>query len=129
MMRCLAVLCAVVFSLHASAEDKYSAEYDACVEKSEGITSNLNDCNNKELALQNARLNESYKAAMGALSDEQKTQLRDAQRLWVKYRDANCFMYYKFSGGTMDQINGAGCMLTMTIDRTGELKWFAETGE
>lgn len=129
MMRWVAVLGAVGFSLAAAAQGKYSPAFDACVEKSEGITYEINKCNNKELALQNTRLNASYKAAMGALSDEKKTQLRDAQRLWVKYRDAHCFMYYHFSGGTMDQINGAGCELTMTLERTEALKWFAETGE
>ncbi|WP_241509524.1 lysozyme inhibitor LprI family protein [Pseudomonas ovata] len=129
MMRYLPALCTALFCLSASAKDQYSAQYDACVARSEGITFNMNECDNKELAKQNARLNTAYKAAMAALSDEQKTQLRDAQRLWIKYRDANCFMYYHFSGGTMDQINGAGCELSMTVKRSEELKWFAEMSE
>lgn len=118
----------LAFSFHASAEEKYSADYGVCVERAEGITSNLNDCSNEELAKQNVRLNKFYKVAMTNLSVEKKTQLRDTQRIWIKYRDSNCGMYYTLSGGTMDMLNGAGCELSMTQERADELQWFADNG-
>ena len=65
---------------------------------------------------------------MAVLPAEKKIQLRDAQRLWIKYRDANCGMYYSFSGGTMDMLNGAGCELSMTKERADTLEWFVENG-
>lgn len=127
MLRHLAMFPVVLaFSFHVSAEEKYSAGYGLCVEKAEGITSDLNDCNNEELAKQNVRLNKFYKVAMTNLSAEKKLQLRDTQRIWIKYRDSNCGMYYTFSGGTMDVLNGAGCELSMTQARADELQWFAD---
>ena len=36
------------------------------------------------------KLNASYKNIMSLLASEQKSKLRDAQRLWIKYRDAAC---------------------------------------
>jgi uncharacterized protein YecT (DUF1311 family) len=118
----------LAFSFHASGEEKYSADYGVCMDKSEGITSNLNDCNNEELAKQNLRLNKFYKVAMTSLSTEKQNQLRDTQRIWIKYRDSNCGMYYTLSGGTMDMLNGVGCELSMTQERADELQWFAENG-
>ncbi|MFT2188332.1 MULTISPECIES: lysozyme inhibitor LprI family protein [Pseudomonas] len=129
MNRHLAVLSlSLVFSLHASAQENYSAEYAMCVDKSEGITSNLSDCSNEELTKQNERLNKYYKVAMANLAADKKTQLRDVQRVWIKYRDSNCGMYYTLSGGSMDVLNGVGCELSMTQERADELQWFAENG-
>ena len=117
-----------ISSPYAFAKDDYSAAYGACVAKAEGITSNLNDCNNEELKKQDTRLNKAYKSAMAVLTAEQKTKLRDTQRLWIKYRDADCGMYYALTGGTMDMLNGAGCELSMTQERADALEWFAENG-
>lgn len=56
-----------------------------------------------------------------------KTQLRDAQRAWITYRDANCLMEYGLWGsGSMRQIAGADCHMRMTAQRTFELRTYAE---
>lgn len=128
MIRHLAILSMLAFSYQASAEEKYSADYDACVNKSGGVTSSLNDCNSEELVRQDVRLNKFYKTAITNFSVEKQNQLRDAQRIWIKYRDSNCAMYYSLTGGTMDMLNGAGCELSATKQRADELEWFAENG-
>lgn len=115
-------------SSYTFAEGTYSAAYSACMAKAGGITSELSDCGGEELKKQNVRLNEAYKAAIARLSPDKKIQLRDVQRLWIKYRDANCGMLYSFTGGTMDMLNGAGCELSMTQERADALEWFAENG-
>lgn len=65
---------------------------------------------------------------MAALSTEKKRALQDAQIQWVKFRDANCEMYYSLTGGTMDLLEGAGCELSMTLERADSLEWFAKNG-
>lgn len=50
------------------------------------------------------------------------TQLRDAQRAWIAFRDANCTMEYgAWGAGSMRQIAGADCLLRMTAERTVDL--------
>ncbi|WP_323157654.1 lysozyme inhibitor LprI family protein [Pseudomonas fulva] len=96
--------------------------------KAGGVTYDMVECSSAELSLQDARLNLAYKNAMGVLSDESKNRLREAQRIWIKFRDADCSIYYNLSGGTMDSLNGAGCELSMTQERADALEWIAQNG-
>ena len=55
------------------------------------------------------------------------TQVRDAQRAWITFRDANCAMDYGLWGsGSMRVIWGAECLLRMTAERTFELRIYAD---
>jgi uncharacterized protein YecT (DUF1311 family) len=103
-------------------DDNYSAAYKRCMDKSGGVTSGMVECTGNEITLQDARLNKNYKTAMAALEAPQKTLLRDAQRLWVQYRDANCGMYAQLTGGTMDRIVSADCVMSMTKQRADDLE-------
>ncbi|MCB1345529.1 MAG: DUF1311 domain-containing protein [Methylobacteriaceae bacterium] len=50
-------------------------------------------------------------------------RLRDAQRAWIAYRDANCAVDYALpGGGSLRQITGAHCVLRMTAERSFELR-------
>jgi uncharacterized protein YecT (DUF1311 family) len=95
--------------------------YSQCM-KGANTTVAMRDCSGAELKRQDDRLNQNYKKAIGSLEEEQKGKLRDAQRKWVAYRDANCGMYYTMTGGTIDQLNGIGCEVDMTRQRAGELE-------
>lgn len=110
------------------AKSEYSRAYGICTSNSGGNTSNLSDCASIELSTQNARLNKAYKTAMAVLPAEKKRNLQEAQALWVKFRDADCGMYYSLTGGTMDLLEGAGCELNMTLERADSLEWFAKSG-
>lgn len=110
------------------AKSDYSPAYNTCTSNSGGNTSNLSDCGHAELAKQNARLNNAYKSAMTVLSAEKKRNLQEVQALWVKFRDADCGMYYSLTGGTMDLLEGVGCELSMTLERADSLEWFAKNG-
>lgn len=85
-------------------------------------TADMVGCNVKETKVQDARLNRAYKTALAAQEGTRKQQLQDLQRLWIKYRDANCAFAGSATGGTIDQVNGTGCVLDMTQTRAQELE-------
>lgn len=115
-------LFASLLALQAQAKDpQYSAAYSRCMDNSGGVTSSMVQCSGAEFDRQDARLNLNYKAAMGNLQEPQKTLLRDAQRAWIKYRDSNCDLYARLTGGTIDRINSSSCMLEATAQRADEL--------
>ena len=51
-------------------------------------------------------------------------RLREAQRLWIRYRDANC-AYYGAGPGSIAAIEAAECLRSMTRSRTLELEEMA----
>ncbi len=74
---------------------------------------------------QDARLNTAYRAAIEPLEGDRRTQLRDAQRAWVAFRDANC-MFYRSGEGTIAAIEGNSCMVEVTRSRADELEGIRE---
>jgi len=57
-------------------------------------------------------------------------QVRDAQRAWIAFRDANCAMEYgEYGAGSMRLIAGADCRLRMTAERTLDLRGYLRLGE
>ena len=110
----------------SAADESYSTTYTTCMDASGGVTVNMLNCMGSEIEQQDARLNQSYKAAMQALEQGQQTQLRDAQRLWVKFRDADCALLGSLTGGTVDSVNHASCFLDMTKKRAEDLASLAE---
>ncbi|MNF62985.1 hypothetical protein D3C85_1203410 [compost metagenome] len=112
-----------------AADDGYSTTYTACMDESGGVTVNMLDCTGHETEQQDARLNQNFKAAMQALAQAQQAQLRDAQRLWIKFRDADCTLLGSLTGGTIDSVNSASCFLDMTKKRADDLAWLAEQGQ
>lgn len=103
-------------------EPQYSVTYDRCMDTSGGVTVAMLDCNAAELKRHDARLNAQYKAALAAHGETQQALLREAQRQWIKYRDANCGFYAQLTGGTMDRLNSSSCMLEATARRADELE-------
>ena len=79
-------------------------------------------CNAQETKVQDKRLNSAYKTALQAQQGPRRQQLQAVQRLWIKYRDANCAFAGSATGGSIDQINGSGCVLDMTQTRAEELE-------
>ena len=106
----------------AAADKDMSKEYSTCIDKSNGVTSEMLDCISAEHERQDARLNENYKRLISKLSPKRKEQLLEAQRAWVKFRDANCRFYYDPEGCSAAHLAGTDCMLQATADRATELK-------
>ena len=104
----------------------YSNQYTTCIDRAGGVTADTIDCIGQELAHQDKRLNQNYQHLLKVLRPERKTELRDVQRLWLKYREANCNFYYDREGGSLARIMANQCMLDMLIERNQELEGLIE---
>ena len=103
-----------------------SKQHTACMDKSGDTTMGMIECITAETQRQDARLNQAYKAVMAELLLERKKQLLEAQRAWIKFRDANCSFYIDPDGGTLARVNANNCMLTNTAARAHELENFKQ---
>ncbi|NWA86781.1 lysozyme inhibitor LprI family protein [Pseudomonas sp. D2002] len=112
---------AMLLALCGSASAAENAALKKCMD-SANTTVDMVNCNAKEAKVQDERLNKAYKTALAAQEGDRKEKLQDVQRLWIKYRDANCGFAGSATGGTIDQVNGSGCLLDMTQTRAQELE-------
>ncbi|GAB5339118.1 MAG: lysozyme inhibitor LprI family protein [Pseudomonas fluorescens] len=115
------VASALLLALCGSASAADNAALKKCMDGA-NTTADMVSCNAKEAKVQDERLNKAYKTALAAQEGARKQQLQDVQRLWIKYRDANCSFAGSATGGTIDQVNGSGCLLDMTQTRAQELE-------
>ncbi|WP_448649636.1 lysozyme inhibitor LprI family protein [Pseudomonas fluorescens] len=112
---------AMLLALCGSASAAENAALKKCMDGA-NTTVDMVNCNAKETKVQDERLNKAYKTALAAQEGDRKGKLQDVQRLWIKYRDANCSFAGSATGGTIDQVNGSGCLLDMTQTRAQELE-------
>ena len=108
--------------LAAAADREMTQEYLTCLEKSNGVTVEMNNCILAETRRQDARLNENYKRLISRLATERKKALVEAQRAWIKFRDANCGFYADPEGGSAARVTANECFLNATADRAKELR-------
>lgn len=110
-----------------------------CMEREEGgySTVGMMFCTLAENEAWDRLLNAEYQKAMEAARDMDAEEaehfpefaaraewLREAQRAWIPFRDAECaFAYAQWGSGSMRQTAGAACLLDMTSERTIELKY------
>jgi len=92
---------------------------DACMALPEGETTvGMTNCSLRETALWDERLNARYEALEDTLEPEVFATLREAQRAWIAYRDAECaFAHALWSPGTISSVVAAGCLLDQTARR------------
>ncbi len=98
----------------------------------------LNFCAERDWMIADADLNDAYKAAQAvmkrigaefpATQNEASSDLRDAQRAWLTFRDAACsaegFLWY---GGSGEQMIIYSCRARLTRDRATDL-WALSEG-
>ena len=83
----------------------------------------MTQCARRDYQTADALLNQAYRRLAAMLDDEKKTQLKEAQTAWLKYRDSNCeFVADEFKGGSMRPMIYADCLGDMTKKRTDELR-------
>jgi len=83
----------------------------------------MNICWGKEYKAADATLNQVYGQLMRKLDDADKTQLRQVEAAWLKYRDANCeFVADQYKGGSIRPMIEAMCLADSTRNRTTELR-------
>ncbi len=96
----------------------YDNDFQSCALMN---TADLVQCVGRLAAAWDRRLNLAYQDHMAGLPEAQRTRLRDAQRLWIRYRDANC-AFYANGEGSISRVQAAECMRIMTAQRTRELE-------
>lgn len=120
-LMCVAAMGLVAPSSHA-ADVTFSKAFGVCMDRSGGVTSAMLECNDVEMKKQDSRLNKAYKELMGQLTPARRKGLQDVQRLWLKYREANCSFYEDPDGGTIAAVQASDCFLTATAARAHELE-------
>jgi uncharacterized protein YecT (DUF1311 family) len=108
----------VLLASPASAE-MFGSDYPPCGDQSNTVA--IVDCLEAKTKTWDERLNKAYKDLPQRLDAGQLGPLKEAQRLWIKFRDANCG-FYGSQDGTIRQIQAAECMRSMTKDRALELE-------
>lgn len=79
-------------------------------------------CVARETAIWDEYLNRDYAALRERLDAPVFAGLRDAQRKWIAFRDANCALPHAiYEGGSMARPIAAWCLLDMTGRRANEL--------
>jgi uncharacterized protein YecT (DUF1311 family) len=74
------------------------------------------------------RINEVYKQLRERLDAEGKNRLKEAQRAWITYRDAECvWAADQMRGGTEAPVIEAGCRADQTSVRADELESYLES--
>ena len=106
-------------SLNAHAD--YSQDYEKCLEATNGVTADMLNCMTLEEERQDAMLNVYYKQLMRGLEPEHANLLKEAQRAWIKYRDARVNLA-GYDGGSMAVLSVGSIHLEMTVKRVDELK-------
>ncbi|MFM0060047.1 lysozyme inhibitor LprI family protein [Paraburkholderia phytofirmans] len=96
-------------------------EFEACMDKSGGVTAAMLDCIGAETKRQDVLLNANYQAATKVLSADRRQKLVAAQRAWLAYRTAETNFTADPDGGTSAQVNAADEFRQMTAQRAQEL--------
>ena len=123
MTRISFIACLVLSVLNcARAEERTSETSTACLDKAGGVTAAMQDCIKEEIERQDRRLNTAYQSLMNSVPEKRQRQLRDAQRKWVSFRDANCRFYFDPEGGSAARLASNECVVTLTADRSHELE-------
>ena len=100
--------------------------YDRCLKGPTGQTQmGMQQCAAGETARHDARLNRNYKAILDQLdSADDKDAIRNAQRAWIAFRDADCGSYVSMTWGSMSHLEGAQCLTDRTRERADQLEDF-----
>jgi uncharacterized protein YecT (DUF1311 family) len=83
----------------------------------------MNICADKDYQKADGELNRAYKAAIAGLDGDGQKLLREAQRDWIKFRDAECtFEAAPNQGGSIYPMVYSGCLTDLTKTRTKQIK-------
>jgi uncharacterized protein YecT (DUF1311 family) len=101
---------------------------DPCLKRARS-TADQNACADRELAVWDDILNETYRRLGRRLDDDQKAKARDMQRAWIESRDKTCAFYWDFFQGTMASPMSAYCNVRETARRAMFLIFFMDEAE
>ena len=107
-------------ALIGAAAFAYAGEQGEPGKVCDGSTPEMVDCLNAQRAHWDKQLTIAYQEALKNAGPQQRELLRQAERAWIKYRDANCD-YYAAGEGSIARIEAAECLRAMTEVRAREL--------
>lgn len=117
------LLCVLVLGAQAE-DDLLSPEFYACLERPEGMTTQgMVECMAAERELHDAKLNAAYQQLMAELPEDRREALKEAQRAWIKFRDAYADFLYDPNGGTIVRITTAHWLMQSTAMQARELEF------
>jgi uncharacterized protein YecT (DUF1311 family) len=120
-MKAAASIVLVCLLVSSSTQAQRKRKPDPCA--SAQTQTEMNICAGNEYKAADASLNEVYRQLVSMLDDEDKSQLKEAQTAWLKYRDTNCeFVADQYKGGTIRPMIHAYCLAELTRNRTTELR-------
>lgn len=117
-----------VMGFVASASFAYAG--DQC--DSGATQAELNECSAQAYQMSDDELNEAYQALVGQLSNNTRSleKLRDAQRAWIDFRDAECaYVSSVVEGGSAQSMVRNGCLEALTASRAEALREHADCEE
>ncbi len=100
----------------------------ACMDQPGGdTTAGMIACTSRELSLWDDLLNTAYAEMMETLDrvggENRRSALREAQRAWIAYRDAECDQQaLQFEGGSLARVIHVGCVNHLTAVRAIDLR-------
>lgn len=91
-----------------------------------GPQTTLNECAAAEFRAADARLNAAYRKVTGRLTEESaRRSLVEAQRAWIRFRDAECgFDTNVYEGGSIRPMMVSECLKRLTEQRTADLNTY-----
>ena len=81
------------------------------------------ECFAKDSDAADKELNSVYAQVRSVLRPEERSDLLEAQRAWLKYRDLTCTAEYKlYGGGTGGPVTKMACLAAITRERVATLR-------
>ncbi len=111
-------------------DDQIDADLEACLD-GEMSTQGMVECYGAAYEAWDAALNEAYATLMDTLSEEEATALRDAQRAWIRFRDAESAFLASLltpDRGTIMRITVNAAMTDLVKQRTLALRSLDDSG-
>jgi uncharacterized protein YecT (DUF1311 family) len=105
-----------------------SGAYAACDDTS--TQADLTQCASEAAAKADTDLNAAYKTLLNLLGPEDQTRLRDAQRAWIDFRNAECaFRTKSYADGSIYPMLLSNCFADVTRARTADFEAQIACGE
>lgn len=105
------------------AQDVHRPITPSCIEQSGGVTSVMLDCLSKSYEEIDNQLNQAWSALLPALDAAQRKSFRDAQRIWINYRNTTCTAEASLQAGSFASVAQADCQVRLTAER---LHWLEQ---
>lgn len=107
-------------TLQSEGESGMRASYQECLDKTGGVTPDIQDCISEEYTYQEQRLNDVYTRLLAVLDSQKVEELRNEQQQWIAKRDSDCEPGDE--PGQAQMLIANDCALEMTTSRVDELE-------